>query len=168
MADRYSDSEGEMQLASSELDRHLNVTISESPRRSYADVTSNPRRIPIPQFSEMVVGRRGRGDPALPIREQVDLPPFRNPPLGAESAEEQRARMAREDDAMIEVNAPRRAERAGGTFIQWPRNRELALQARVDVPPTPQPWWWRDYGHLVSDPFLRVAEVHEAWPTIFR
>ena len=60
MADRYSDSEGEMQLASSELDGRFNVTISESPRRTYAEVTSNPLRVPIPQFSEMVGGRRGQ------------------------------------------------------------------------------------------------------------
>ena len=78
MADRYSDSEGEMQLASSELDGRFNVTISESPRRSYAEVTSNPRRVPIPQFSEMVGGRRGQ---LLPSREQVDLPTIRHPPL---------------------------------------------------------------------------------------
>lgn len=172
MSDQSSDSEteerrldAERQLMTSEPEQLWNVTIAGSPHRpTYAQVTS--RREVNPPFSEMPPRRNNS---AIPIWEQSDVRFVPSVPPVEETEENKVAWERAEHEAHAATNGVRRRQRVDGFLLTIPESRRTQLEARLNFFPRANwPWWWEQFGHLVTNPTLKVVDSHEAWATIFR
>ena len=150
----------------SEPEQPWNVTITGSPHRpTYAQVTS--RRDVNPPFSEMP-SRNTRNNSAIPIWEQSDVRFAPSVPTVEETEEARVARERAEHEAHAATNGVRRRQRVDGYLLTIPESRRTQLEARMNHFPRPSwPWWWEQFGHLVTNPTLKVVDSHEAWATIF-
>ena len=164
MSDQSSDSEAEerqldaeLQLMTSEPERLWDVTITGSPHRpTYAQVTS--RRNVNPPFSEMP-SRNTRNASAIPVWEQSDVRFVPSVPPAEETEQAREARERAEHEAHAATNGVRRRQRVDGSLLTIPESRRAQLEARMAYyPPAARPWWWEQFGHVITSPVLKVVD----------